>query len=142
MDAKIILAGLKDLRLLEIEPYEHGWTFRFSGGAVITTQSIWRVLGHEGTPVTSEDHLQQFGLPKPLDARIRAMEALQGAVIQADAIPVTCDLRVRFGNGCVLEFLNTSSGDEGWHLAVQTAERNSSELVALGGGGLAIIEGN
>jgi hypothetical protein len=135
--AEVVVAALTGRALNAIEPWEHGWTFEFSGGVAITTQQLWRVLTEDGIAVTSEDHRQKFGLPDPVDAGRRALLALSGSVTDLDVHPVTGDLRLCFRPEGVLEFLNTSLGYEGWHLVVRKGERRTLEVVALGGGGLA-----
>jgi hypothetical protein len=138
MTADRILAALCDTTLAGVEAYEFGWTFSFSDGATVTTQSIWRALTAHGIAVTSEDHQQQFGLPAPVDAGQRAISVLLGEVTSAELVPVTGDLRISFGSASTLEFLNTSSGYEGWHLVTREGERKAWEMVALGGGGVAM----
>lgn len=123
--------------LQDVRAYEHGWSFGFANGGGITTQSFWRVLAHGGIAVTSEDHDQKFGLPEPVDAGHRAQELLRGPVSRVELLPITSDLRLEFDGKATLELFNTSSGYEGWHLGVPTAD-GQKELVALGGGDAAM----
>jgi hypothetical protein len=134
----LIRIALCSAALTSVEAWDAGWTFRFSNNATVTTQSVWRALTDVGIAVTSEDHRQQFGLPEPVDARQRAEAILLGKVMKAEAAPITGDLRISFGSGGVLELLNTSSGYEGWHLAAREDGQTAWELVALGGGDLAM----
>jgi hypothetical protein len=134
-----IMAALCGATLASVEAYEFGWAFRFSNGAVVTTESIWRALTANAITVTSGDHQQQFGLPAPIDAGQRAASALLGRITKAEVAPVTSDLRISFDSESTLEFLNTSSGYEGWHLVAREGERCVWEIVALGGGALAVL---
>jgi len=120
-----------------LEAYEFGWTFIFSTGATVTTQALWRVLT-DGIVVTSEDQNQQFGLPTPVDAGQRAASLLLGQATKVEVTPVTSDLRISFDSESALELLNTSSGYEGWHLVVREDGGTATELIALGGGELAM----
>jgi hypothetical protein len=129
-----ILIKLCGSTLASAEAYESGWSFRFSNGASVTTQSIWRALTAHGIAITSEDHHQRFGLPEPVDAAQRAASTLLGEVTQVTLAPVTSDLRISFDSETTLEFLNTSCGYEGWHLVAREGEQRALEIVALGGG--------
>jgi hypothetical protein len=133
-----IMGVLCGATLASVEAYEFGWAFSFSSGAVVTTESIWRALTASGIAVTSEDHQQQFGLPAPVDAGQRATSALPGKITKAEVAPITSDLRISFDSESTLEFLNTSLGYEGWHLVACEGERRVWEIVALGGGDLAM----
>lgn len=123
--------------LVEVGAEEFCWTFSFSGGATVVTQSMWRALAAGGIAVTSEDHHQTFGLPAPVDAGQRAISVLPGKIMSVEIAPTTCDLRINFESESSLEFLNTSCGYEGWHLR---APENGKvwEIVALGGGDVAM----
>ena len=135
----LITTALHGALIAAIESWEFGWTFRFSNGATIATQSIWRVLTATGIAVTSEDHQQKFGLPEPVDAGVRASSDLTGDVVDAALVPITGDLRISFASASKLEFFNTSMGYEGWHLICRNGDRKAFEIIALGGGDLAIV---
>jgi hypothetical protein len=79
-----------------------------------------------------------FGLPTPVDAGQQAASLLLGPITGAELAPITSDLRIRFGATFTLEFLNTSSGHEAWHLVIREGERKAREVVALGGGDVAV----
>lgn len=136
-DIDRILAALRGATLAGVEAWEHGWAFGFSSGATVTTQSIWRALTTKGIAVASEDHEQRFGSPQPVDAGQRAAGVLLGKITKVELAPGTSDLRIEFSSQVTLEFLNTSSGYEGWHLVALGKDRKTRELIALGGGGLA-----
>jgi len=63
---------------------------------------------------------------------------LLGKITRAEIARITSDLRISFGSESTFELLNTSSGYEGWHLVVREGERKVQEIVALGGGDLAV----
>jgi hypothetical protein len=138
--ADLVADGMDGATIAGVEPWEFGWTFRFSNGARITTQSIWRALTAQGIAVTSEDHQQRFGLPEPVDAGQRAISTLTGQVNATALVSITGDLRVSFESGCSLEFLNTSTGYEGWQLAGLDGKGKAFNIIALGGGELAIFK--
>lgn len=138
MTADSILGELRAATLASVEAYEFGWAFAFSNGASVTTEAIWRALTGDGIAVTSEDHHQQFGLPAPVNAGQRAASVLLGRITSAELVPITGDLRLRFSSTTTLEFLNTSSGYEGWHLVIREGEQKTWEMVALGGGDVAM----
>jgi hypothetical protein len=108
----------------------------FSRGDVLSTSSLWRVVADGRIAVTSADHQQQFGLPAPVHAPGRAMEALKTLAIGAVSVgPDTGDLHLHFGNGVRFECLAESSGYENWDVR----KANGELLVALGGGELAFF---
>ena len=136
---ELISASLTGHPLSAIDVWEHGWAFRFSNGASVTTQTLWRLSVGESIAVTSEDHSQKFGLPEPVDAGERVtsllFDAAGGATVQA----VTADLRITFGHLTTLEFLNTSSGYEAWEFNSGSDGEQGCKIIALRGGGLAIF---
>lgn len=138
MTADNLLAELCGTTLTGLEADEFSWSFSFANGATVTTPSIWRALTDHGIAITSKDHLQQFGLPEPVDAAHRAASVLLGEVTSAVLMPITGDLRISFSSGSCLELLNTSAGYEGWHLVLRAGECGAREMVALGGGDVAI----
>lgn len=106
------------------------WKFRFSSGAEITSECLWRIFASDRICVTSEDHGQHFGLPEPVDAcaQLRAMCA---AKIESIVLPRgTSDLTLRFRDAAELQFIATSGGYEAWQLRHPRA----GLFVAQGGG--------
>jgi hypothetical protein len=83
--------------------------------------------------VGSDDHGQQFGLPKVIDAPRNVLEVVKDRSVEAATVAAgTADLTIDFGDGIRLEVFNDSAGYEGWVL-------NAPEgrwLVAQGGGRL------
>jgi hypothetical protein len=114
-----------------------GWQFAFSDHGMLTTSSLWRVVGPTGIVVTSEDHGQAFGLPSPVNVFERVANALPASsrITGVTISPATADLRLDFGPLTALEFISTSSGYEAWLLRVSLGSE-ALELVGMGGGGL------
>ncbi len=123
---------LTGIVLASVEKMDHTWFFRFTGDVTIATESQWRLLqGH--IVVTSEDHLQQFGLPEPVDATERVLESTAGRTIEKAAIsPSSGDLTIDFSGGAQLQLLQVSSGYESWRLSAK-----SGETICTGGGSIA-----
>ena len=136
---ELISASLTGHSLSAIDAWEHGWTFRFSKGASVTTKTLWRLFVGDSIAVTSEDHCQRFGLPEPVDAGERATSLLIGAAGGATVQAVTADLEITFGRLTALEFLITSSGYEAWEFNADSDDEQGCKIIALGGGGLAIF---
>jgi hypothetical protein len=116
--------------LVSIERRDHSWFFRFGSGITIATEDLWRLMSGGRIVVTSEDHGHQFGLPQPVDATSRVLSFVRGRKVTAAAIaPPAGDLTVHFGEGTLLQLVQTSSGYESWRLSVP-----GSETICLGGG--------
>lgn len=126
------LLPLVGARLNACEKCNYTWTFAFTTGDVIQTESPWRLTNTERIVITSGDNEQQFGLPNPVDAAASALESIGDArVAEVSIIEGASDLLLRFANGVRLEFLNLSSGYEAWRAIVE-----GKLVVCMGGGGL------
>ena len=55
-------------QLLSIKKKDYSWFFVFGEEVSLVTESPWRLISEERIIVASQDHGQQFGLPKPVDA--------------------------------------------------------------------------
>ena len=118
--------------LASVEKVDHSWFFRFTGEITIATESFWRLLQGR-IIVISEDHLQRFGLPEPVDAAERIVTATAGRTVEQAAIsPSSRDLSIHFNGGVQLQLLQTSSGYESWRLNV-----GGSQAICTGGGEIA-----
>jgi hypothetical protein len=117
-------------RLLKAAKHDYTWSFTFSDGARVTTESSWRLLTKEGVSVTSEDDGQLFGLKDPVDACARVIAAVGDRKITECRLEErTSDLSVRFGDDVTVQFLTMSCGFESWH-----AQIGDEEIVCMGGG--------
>jgi hypothetical protein len=86
--------------------------------------------------LTSEDHGHPFGLPAPVDAHAQAEARLTGRRVTGVRVrPETADLLLEFEGGLLFEALANSSGYEPWAFRAP-----GIDLVALGGGGVAIFQ--
>jgi hypothetical protein len=83
--------------------------------------------------ISSEDHLQQYGLPAPIDAAAVAADILASrAIAHVEVKDGTADLVLEFADGLRLEFLPISSGYESWGVTTPSG----FQVVAQGGGQL------
>jgi hypothetical protein len=127
------LTWLVGQKISEVKKLDHSWFFTFENGGVITTESFWRLLTTDKIFVTSEDHGQIFGLPKPVDATERVVKTIQGQTISKFlVVEITTDLLLYFSNGAQIHFLNTSCGYESWSICF-----GKQLLHCMGGGGFA-----
>jgi hypothetical protein len=87
--------------------------------------------------VTSEDHGQIFGLPKPVDAAERVIKSVQGQAISKFIVAeITSDLLLYFSNGAQIHILNTSCGYESWEICFKNLN-----VICMGGGSLTTFGG-
>ncbi len=127
------LTWLVGKRLKDAAKQDYTWSFTFSDGGWIGTESGWRLVTSDGVGVTSEDHGHAFGLPSPVDAGARVQLAVGARKIEAIRVADrTSDLIVGFEGGVSLEFLNLSCGYESWR-----TQHDSEEVICMGGGQLA-----
>jgi len=87
------------------------WVFQFGNGAVLSTQSQWRLLSPNAILLTSEDDGQQYGLPKPVDAVGNISELLKRRVVsKVEVDQASADFNIYFDNETVLQIVNRSFG--------------------------------
>ena len=127
------LTWLVGKRLKEAAKQDYTWSFTFSDGGWICTESGWRLVTVDGIAVAADDHGHAFGLSSPVDAGARVHLAVGAKKIEAIRIADrTSDLILGFEGGVSLEFLNLSCGYESWR-----AQHDSEEVICMGGGQLA-----
>ena len=109
------------------------WVFAFEAPSDIGTESPWRVLKDGHVAVSSEDHLQQYGLPAPIDAALATTSMFESLVITfVEVREGTADLCIEFTDQVRLEIIPISSGYESWIVTTPT----SFQVIAQGGGKL------
>ena len=95
---------------------EGQWSIQFGAQYALSTNS-WRLLGAKSIIVTSEDHGHQFGLPAPVDAGLRANEAVVGYHVTGfEMDSATGDASVRIGEALILQIVTWSMAYETWQL--------------------------
>ena len=93
------------------------WSFIFGPEASIGVECLWRIVVHDRVVLTGEDHGQEFGLPTPVDATVKATELLSGRrVTSVELREATADIMIEFSGDLRLEVIPTSSAYEGWQL--------------------------
>jgi hypothetical protein len=121
-------------QLIDTAKKDNLWSFVFSDGGSVVTESGWRLISKEGIGVASEDHGHTFGLKGPVDACTRVLAATKGKkILEVRIAERTSDLLVLFEQEVSLEFLNLSCGYESWR-----AGHGSEEVICMGGGQLAL----
>jgi hypothetical protein len=119
-------------RIAEIRLVEPtSWWFELLGGGSVRVDTLWRIVAGSRIHVSSSDHGQWFGLPKPFDSAAKAAEILSSSLVrQASFGRDTGDVLLGFDNDSRLEILTTSSSYEGWSIFFP----NGDEAIGLGGG--------
>jgi hypothetical protein len=118
-------------KLVLLERMEFSWLFKFEDVATLTTECPWRIITRVGISLASPDNGQSFGRQTAIDAQAEAERLVLGksihrAIVRDD----TGDLVLDFGDGLLLEALNTSAGFEAWHL-----NRPEGRTLICGSGG-------
>ena len=123
------MIGRRIREITIVEPIS--WWFYLSDGGSVRADTLWRIVAGRRIQVTSSDHGQWFGLPKPVDSAARALEVLSNSLInQASFGNDSGDVRLGFDNDSRLEILTTSLAYEGWSIFFP----NGDEAIGLGGG--------
>jgi hypothetical protein len=118
---------------------EADWEFDFGDRFSIAVSVPWRVVTADGIAHGYDDDGQWFGLPQPVNGEARTNELLQGQKVSSVELDEqTADLRVVFGERIRLDLFNQSSGYEGWQASLPD-NGNEISVIALGGGGVAIV---
>jgi hypothetical protein len=124
------------MTVIDASAAPNGWVFRFDGSGTLGVECLWRLVSDERIVVTSEDHQQRFGLPAPIDASARALQAIDAKPIRRARFDTTTgDLTIEFANGVRLEAIVTSGGYENWAFS----KPDGTQLIALGGGRVAFF---
>jgi hypothetical protein len=114
---------------------EFDWVLVFDANVQIVIECLWRLVEDGRIRFTSEDDGQQFGLTSPVDAAAEVNRRLARASIEAVELRKgILDLELRFNTGHFFQVIPNSSGYEAWNLS-----NGSSQLIAIGGGELAIF---
>jgi Family of unknown function (DUF6188) len=109
------------------------WSFSFAPSIGIGAECPWRLLQDGRVAISSEDHLQQYGLPAPLDAAVVASSLLDShPVTRVEVRDGTADLVIDFSGGIRLEIIPISSGYESWSVTTPSG----FQVIAQGGGHL------
>ena len=128
------LTWLVGKRLLEVAKTDFTWSFVFSDGGSIATESDWRLLAARGIEATSSDDGQLFGLKAPLVASERVLTATrEKKILEIQLAERTSDLSLVFEKDVRVDFLHLSCGYESWR-----ALHGTEEIVCMGGGQLSI----
>ena len=108
---------------------EHGFcSITLSGGISLTQESLLRYVG-SGVFISTEDHLERFGLPAPYDAEQDIRGRILGKVIRRVEIEGdTGDLTLILDDGR-LEIICTSAGYEAYQVY------GPDNLIMVGRGG-------
>jgi hypothetical protein len=131
---RVDLTWLLGKQLVDAAKKDYSWSFIFSDGGSVVTESAWRLVTKEGIGVASEDHGHTFGLKGPVDASAHVLAATkEKKILEVRITERTSDLLVLFEQDVSLEFLNLSCGYESWR-----AGHGSEEVICMGGGQLAL----
>ena len=111
------------------------WRFFFERGLSIGIECPWRLLKDGCMAISSEDHLQQYGLPAPIDAVAVAKDLLAPHLItRVEIRDGTADLLIELTGDLRLEAIPFSRGYESWNVFGPSG----FQVVAQGGGHLCV----
>jgi hypothetical protein len=123
------MIGCRIAKIRLVEPIS--WWFDLVGGGSIRADTLWRIVAGGRVQLSSSDHGQWFGLPKPLDSAAKAGQLLSdSAVRRAQFGRDTGDVLLVFDNDSRLDILTTSGSYHSWAIFFP----NGDEALGLGGG--------
>jgi hypothetical protein len=126
-------------RTCAVEKRDYDWALDFGNQSSIAVSVPWRIVSGGGIAFADSDDGQQFGLPEPIFGAARANTILTGRrVTGVELDPLTADLHVCFDGETRIDVFNHSSGYEGWQASFPS-DSGRTEIIGLGGGGLAIF---
>lgn len=132
------LDWLVGLTLRGVTRREHDWVVHLGPDVSLVIHCLWRLVEEGRIRVTNSDDGQLFGLPAPLVAADALRDRLAGAsVASVELRGGTLDLTLSFSTGSSLQVIPESSGYEAWMVF-----RGATQYIAVGGGDLAIIDGD
>jgi hypothetical protein len=110
------------------EPGHASVVVRFSNGARLKA-GYWRLISDGRVALSSFDHKQRYGLPKPIDAKKSLHAALDGRTcLEARLDTETADVLVTFSDGTRLQVLRLT-GYEDWEFAFPDGQGDYSNHV-------------
>ena len=115
------------------EPTQWSFSFEPGIGIGIGAECPWRILQDGSVAISSADHLQQYGLPAPLDAAAVATSLLAPhQVTRVEVKDRSADLILELSGSLRLEIIPFSSGYESWGVTAPSG----FHVIAQGGGQL------
>jgi hypothetical protein len=111
------------------------WRFFFDPELSIGIECPWRLLKDGRVAISSEDHLQQYGLPAPIDAVEVTKRLLASQLItRVEIRDGTADLLIELTGDLRFEAIPISRGYESWNVFGPSG----FQVVAQGGGHLCV----
>jgi hypothetical protein len=111
------------------------WRFFFSPELSIGIECPWRLIKDGHVAIGSEDHLQKYGLPAPIDAVQVTTDLLASQLItRVEIRDGTTDLLIDLTGDLRFEAVPISCGYESWNIFGPSG----FQVVAQGGGHLCI----
>lgn len=135
--SNVNLAFETDAPFIEVKWNESNyWQFVFENGININAEdTLWRLLQNGKIRFISTDHMQQFGLPKPINMVEEITNALlETRLSKIDVKEDTGDLKLFLSNNYLLEFFITSSGYESYSFSI-----NNHRYIGMGRGEIAVF---
>lgn len=125
------MIGRKTIKISFRKP--ESWDFNFAGGGSLSVNCPWRILKNGHIVVSNEDHMQQYGLLKSIEAGQVASELLgSNGIMDVQVREGTADLFLSFDHDIQLQVLPFSSGYESWQLN----DLDGNSIIAQGGGNI------
>lgn len=123
-------------RIERVELFEPSqWRFGLGAEIGIGVECPWRLRKDGRIAISSEDHMQKYGLPKPLDAVAVAGDLFAAnSIVRVDICDGSTDLLIGLTGGLQFEVLPISSGYESWNIFGPSG----IQVIAQGGGELCV----
>lgn len=132
----IFIKTTSRLKDITFEEKSNSWYLKFDNDISFSLNTIWRLFKNDTVTLISNDHGQQFGLPKPIDLIEDLKSILDNkTLIEIQIEKNTGDLILNFQEKVKLVAYISSIGYESYEVFA-----DGKRFVAQGGGDIAIFE--
>ncbi|RYG11937.1 MAG: hypothetical protein EOO07_19820 [Chitinophagaceae bacterium] len=134
--SQIVFEGNALFKSITYDTGGETWTFNFTNDISISASTLWRLLYNKRIKLVSTDHLQKFGLPKPLDIIEEVSTMLSAQTLTKINISnLTADLHLEFSGNMEIEIFISSGGYESYNMYI-----GYKQFIGMGMGEIAVFE--
>lgn len=132
----IFIKTTSRLKDITFEKKSNSWYLKFDNDISFSLYTIWRLFKNDTVTLISNDHGQQFGLPKTVDLIAGLKSYLDNKILKEIQVEKnTGDLILNFDEKVKLVAYISSMGYESYEIFI-----DGKQFIAQGGGEIAIFQ--